>query len=117
MRGLEMWRSGIRSQAEEVDVPGVSILCFQALFDWHAGEILSCDATMAEAISVARKFNDMHGLAVALWHAGWLAYFERNTTEVERCASEFAGTVNPSQLCALAGCSRGIERLGPQRFE
>ena len=86
-RGLEMWRSGIRSQAEEVDVPGVSILCFQALFDWHAGEIASCDVTMAEAISVARKLNDMHGLAVTLWHAGWLAYFERNATEVERCAS------------------------------
>jgi predicted ATPase len=30
----------------------------------------------------------MHGLAVALWHAGWLAYFERNPTKVERCASD-----------------------------
>jgi hypothetical protein len=74
--------------AEEVDVPGVSILCFQALFDWHTGEVASCDATMAEALAVARNFNDMHGLAVTLWHAGWLAYFERKTSEVERYASE-----------------------------
>ena len=43
---------------------------------------------MAEAISLAKELNDTHGLAAALWHAGWLAYFERNPSEVERCASD-----------------------------
>jgi hypothetical protein len=42
---------------------------------------------MTKAISLAKELNDMHGLAVALWTAGWLAYFERNPAEVERCAS------------------------------
>jgi hypothetical protein len=75
-RGLQIWRSGVQSPVEEVvDVPAVSILCFEALFDWHAGETASCHATMTEAVSLAKELNDMHGLAVALWHAGWLAYF------------------------------------------
>ena len=88
-RGLQIWRSGVQSPVEEVvDVPAVSILCFEALFDWHAGETVSCHATMTEAISLAKELNDMHGLAVALWHAGWLAYFQRDPTEVERCASD-----------------------------
>ena len=43
---------------------------------------------MAEAISLAKELNDTHGLAVALWHAGILAYFERNPAEVERLASD-----------------------------
>ena len=43
---------------------------------------------MAEAISLAKELNDLHGLAVTLWHAGWLAYFARNRVEVEHCASE-----------------------------
>ena len=56
-------------------MPAVSILCFEALFEWHAGATIHCHATMAEAISLAMELNDMHGLAVALWGAGWLAYF------------------------------------------
>jgi tetratricopeptide (TPR) repeat protein len=87
-RALQLWRSGVTSPVEEVDVPAVSILCFEALFEWHAGEIALCHSTMAEAISLAKELNDMHGLAVALWHAGWLAYFARNRVEVERCASD-----------------------------
>jgi predicted ATPase len=43
---------------------------------------------MAEAISLAKELNDMHGLAQALYFAGALAHFERNPTEVERLASE-----------------------------
>ena len=39
---------------------------------------------MAEAISLAKELNDMHGLAVTYGYAGWLAYFERNPAEVER---------------------------------
>ena len=86
-RALQLWRSGVTSPVEEVDVPAVSILCFEALFEWHAGESALCHANMAEAISLANELNDMHGLAVALLHAGLLAYFERDRVEVERCAS------------------------------
>jgi predicted ATPase len=43
---------------------------------------------MAEAISLAKELNDMHALAVALLHAGWLAQFERNPAGVERLASD-----------------------------
>jgi hypothetical protein len=30
----------------------------------------------------------MYALALALWHAGWLAHFERNPGEVERLISD-----------------------------
>ena len=43
---------------------------------------------MAEAISLAEEMNDMHRLAVALWHAAVLAYYEGNAAEVERLASK-----------------------------
>ena len=43
---------------------------------------------MAEAISLARKLNDMHGLAVTLAYAGRLAYYELGAVEVERLASD-----------------------------
>jgi hypothetical protein len=86
-RGLQIWRSGVESSVEEVDVPAVSILCFEALFEWHAGETVHCHATMAEAISLAKELNDMHGLAVALWGASWLAHFARHRVDLERCAS------------------------------
>ena len=44
--------------------------------------------TIAEAISLAKELNDMHALAVALYIAGFLRTFERNTAEVERVTSE-----------------------------
>jgi hypothetical protein len=45
---------------------------------------------MAEAISLAKELNSMRVLTHALWHAGWLAYFERNPAEVERLASDLS---------------------------
>jgi hypothetical protein len=88
-RVVQIWRSGgVQAAVEEVDSHAAGILYFAALFDWHAGDIASSHATMAEAISLAKELNDMHGLAAALWHAGCLAYFEHNPAEVERCASD-----------------------------
>jgi len=88
-RGVQIWRSGgVQAAVEEVDNHAAGILYFAALFDWHAGDIASSHAMMAEAISLAKELNDMHGLAAALWHAGCLAYFEHNPAEVERCASD-----------------------------
>ena len=89
MRGVQIWRSGgVQSPVEEVDAPAVVCLCYEALSEWHFGEIASCQATMAEAISLAKELNDMHALAVALYYAAILAHFERNPAEVERLASD-----------------------------
>ena len=54
---------------EEVDRARRQCLCYEALSEWHLGEIASCQATMAEAISLAKELNDMHALAVALCYA------------------------------------------------
>ena len=89
MRGVQIWRSGgVQSHAEEVDAPAVGCLCYEAISEWHLGEIASCQATMAEAISLAKELNDMHALALALNWAANLAHYERNPAEVERLASE-----------------------------
>jgi predicted ATPase len=89
MRGVQLWRSeGVQSPVEEVTAPAVSCLCHEALFEWLFGEITSCQATMAEAITLAKDLNDMHALAVALYLAGILGHFERNPAKVERLASD-----------------------------
>jgi predicted ATPase len=88
MRGTQIWRSkAVRSPIEEPVTPAVSCLCFEALSQWHLGEIGSCQATIAEVIALAKELNDMHGLAQALWAAAVLAQYERNSAEVERLSS------------------------------
>ena len=89
MRGVRIWRSGgVQSPVEEVTAPAVTCLSHKALCEWHLGETASCDATMAEAISLAKELNDMHALTVALWNAGILAHYQRNPAEVEHLASD-----------------------------
>jgi tetratricopeptide (TPR) repeat protein len=89
LRGVQIWRSGgVQSPVEEVDAPPIGCLCHEALIEWHFGEIAFCQATMAEAIALAKELNDMHGLAVALNYAAVLGYFERNPAEVERLATD-----------------------------
>jgi adenylate cyclase len=87
--GLQIWRSaGVRFQTQEVDASPVGFLCHEALIEWHFGEIASCQRTIAEAISLAKELNDMHGLAVALSFAAVLGHAEANLAEVERLASD-----------------------------
>ena len=89
MRGVELWRSGgVQSPVEEVGASSVVCLCYEALSEWHLGEIVSCQAAITEAISLARELNDMNALALALHCAAYLAHYERNPTEAERFASE-----------------------------
>src|SRR5260370_5831360 len=89
MRGVKNWRScGVQYRVEEVNVPAVGCLCEEALSEWHLGEIATCHATMAEAISLAKQLNDVHGLAGALWNAGILAHHEHNPADVERFVSD-----------------------------
>ena len=88
MRGVQLWRSGgVQSQAEFLDAPAVVCLCYEALSEWHLGETASCQATMAEAISLAKALDDMNALALALNWAAYLACHERNPTEVARLAA------------------------------
>ena len=89
MRGVQIWRSGsVPPPVEEPITPAVTCLCHQALSEWHLGEIASCQATMAEAITLAKELNDMHALAQALWYAAVLAHYERNPAEVEHYSSD-----------------------------
>ena len=88
-RGVQLWRSGGSSSlVQEVSAPAVSCLCYEALCAWHFGEIPFSRATITEAIALAKELNDTYALAVALFHAAFLAQFERNHLEVQRLASD-----------------------------
>jgi predicted ATPase len=89
MRGVQIWRSGgIGSLVEEPVPPAIACLSYSAICEWHLGEIASCQATMAEAVSAAKELDDMHALAAALFFAAILGACERNPVEVERLASD-----------------------------
>ena len=89
MHGLEIWRSGgVPSQIEQVTAPSVACLYFGAISEWHLGETASSKVTMAEAISLAKELNDLHGLAASLWFACLLGHCERSPVKVRRLASE-----------------------------
>jgi tetratricopeptide (TPR) repeat protein len=101
MRGVQIWRSGgVQSSVEEYHyMPSVGCLIYVAMSEWHLGEIASCQATIAEAIALARELynvdrlpgqelNDTHVLALALENAAIIACGERDPAEVERLASE-----------------------------
>jgi serine/threonine protein kinase/predicted ATPase len=105
MRGVQLWRlGGVQSHAEFLDAPAVICLCYEALSEWHLGETASCQATMAEAISLAKELNDMNALALALHFAAYLAHYERNPTEVERLASDLIELSTRHQFASwLAG--------------
>jgi predicted ATPase len=88
-RGTQIWHSGrVQSPIGDLHSPAGGCLFFEALPDWHFGEIGSCHVAIAEAISLAKELNDMNALALALWHAAVLAAYEHNPAEVERSASD-----------------------------
>jgi predicted ATPase len=111
MRGVQIWRlEGVQSPVEEVTAPAVSCLCHEALLEWLFGEIASCQATMTEAVTLAKDLNDMHALAVALWLAAVLGHFERNPAKVDRLASdviELSTRQNFAQWLAAGKVLRG----------
>ncbi len=89
LSGLHIWHSGdIKSHVQEVDPPVIACLTDKAQSEWHLGKIASCQVTMAEAIALARKLNEMHGIAEALYFAACLSHYMRNPAEVERLASD-----------------------------
>jgi predicted ATPase len=87
--GVRIWRSERgQSQVQEVGASAVSVLCYEGQAKWHLGDIAASQDILAEAISLASEMNNMHGLAVALWHAAVFAYYGCNPAEVERLASK-----------------------------
>ena len=114
MRGVKIWRSGgVQYNAEDLDAPAVVCLCYEALCQWHFGEIASCRPTMAEAISLAKELNETNSLAAALHFAAFLARYERNPAEVERLASnliELSTRQNFAFWLACGTISRGWGR-------
>jgi predicted ATPase len=111
MRGVQIWRSGsVKYNAEDLDAPAVVCLCYEALCQWHVGEIASCHPTMEKAISLAKELNETNSLALALHFAAFLALYERNPAEVERLASdliELSTRENFALWLALGAVYRG----------
>jgi predicted ATPase len=73
---------------EELELPGIACFRYLALCEWHKDNVTSSQATIEEAILLARELNDIHGLAVALDIAASLACDERNLAKVELYSSE-----------------------------
>ena len=89
LSAIQIWRSGeVKSVVEDLDAPAIICLAYSALSSWHLGETASCQATISEAISLAKELNDMHTLAGALHFAAYLAYYDRNPGNVECLASD-----------------------------
>jgi hypothetical protein len=113
-RAVQIWRSGnVQSRAEGHQTPGFVCLCYLAGCKWHFGEIASCQATIAEAISLARELNDMNALAIALVWAAGLAAIEHNPVEVDRLASEMielSTRHNFANYLAIGAIHRGWAR-------
>jgi len=114
IRGVKLWRcGGLRSSFEEVDSQAVACLYHEALVEWHFGEIASSRVTMAEAISLAKQLNDMHGLALALYISAVLGYLELSPALVEHLASdliELSTRHNFAHLLAMGVVCRGWAR-------
>jgi hypothetical protein len=114
MRGVQIWRSGnVQSYLEDFHTPAVGCLIYQAMSEWHLGEIASCQAKLGEAISLANGLSDTNGLALALNGAANLAYFERNPAEVDRLASdliELSTRHNFAHFLAVGAIYRGWAR-------
>jgi tetratricopeptide (TPR) repeat protein len=113
--GVQIWRSGsVQSPvAEEIQAPVVNCLIYEAITDWHFGEIASCHALLDEAISTAKELKDRYALAMALGWAAGLGYAERNHAEVDRLASdmiELSTRHNFAHGLALGAIYRGWAR-------
>jgi hypothetical protein len=88
MRGVQIWRSGnVQPPTEDPYKLAVLCLSYQALSEWHLGEI-SCQANIVEAISLGKELKDMPALAHVLHIGAILAYYQRNPAEVDHMASD-----------------------------
>jgi predicted ATPase len=113
-RAIEIWRFGeVQSQVEQVIAPPIACLYLRGMSEWHLGETASSKVTMAEAISLAKKLNDVHGLAASLGFACFVSHFERSPAEVDHLASEtieLSTRQNFALWLALGAALRGWAR-------
>jgi predicted ATPase len=113
-QGVQIWRSGnVQSLAEEFHTPVVGCLGYMAMSEWHLGEIASCQATITEAIALAKELKDTNALALAINWAANIAYYGRNPAEVERLASdsiELATHHNLEYFLTVGAIGRGWAR-------
>jgi predicted ATPase len=113
-QGVQIWRSGnVQSLAEEFHTPVVGCLGYMAMSEWHLGEIASSQATITEAIALAKELKDTNALALAINWAANIAYYGRNPAEVERLASdsiELATHHNLEYFLTVGAIGRGWAR-------
>jgi tetratricopeptide (TPR) repeat protein len=114
LRGVQLWRSGnVQSYVEEFHTPAVGCLIFQAVSEWHLGEIASSRVHTDEAISLAKELNDKNALALALNWAVSLGSVERNPAKVDRLTSvliELSTRHNFVYFLAVGAIYRGWAR-------
>jgi serine/threonine protein kinase/predicted ATPase len=105
-RGVQIWRSGsVQSPvAEEIQAPVVNCLIYEAMSDWHFGEIASCHALMDDGISIAKELKDTNALVLSLTFAAGLAYLERDPDGVDRFASEVIGLSTRHNFVSFLAC-------------
>jgi tetratricopeptide (TPR) repeat protein len=112
--GVQIWRSGgVKSYVEDFHTPAVGCLIFQAVSEWHLGEIASSQVHMDEAISLAKELNDKNALALAFNWAVSLGSAERNPDKVDRLTSdliELSTRHNVVYFLAVAAIYRGWAR-------
>ena len=57
--GVQIWRSGsVQRSAEDLFTPAVACLGYEAMSEWHLGQIACCHANKDEAISLVKELND-----------------------------------------------------------
>jgi hypothetical protein len=120
--GVRLWHSGVeKSQLEELDEPIIGCLCHKALCEWHWGQIVTAHTTMREAVLVAKRLKNTHGIAVALHYSSTLCYMKRDVIEAERVSSELVELSTRQHFphfrawgIALLGWTRSVASLFTQ---
>jgi adenylate cyclase len=111
MLGVQIWRSGsVQVQEGELESHAVNCLCLAALSEWYFGDIASCQADVAEAISLTKELNDSNARAMTLCIAAFVGNLERDPAEVVRVASdliELSTIQNFAHWLALGTILRG----------
>ncbi len=117
--GVRLWHSGVeKSEVEELDEPIIGCLCHRAFCAWHSGQIASAHSTMGEAIRVANRLKNTHGIAVALHYSAILCYMEQNPTQAERVSPQLVELATRQHFphfrawgIALLGWARSVSGL------
>src|SRR5215469_6476843 len=113
-QGVQIWRSGnVQPYGEDSHTPVVGCLCFGAMSEWHLGEIASSQASLEDAISLAKESKDMTALGFALSWAAGLSCIAGNPAAVGCLASdlmELCERHNFANWLPLANIYRGWAR-------